>query len=1499
MPFRASFIVFLLPDNDMASISRLKYLVRILIVVFSVCYIGFYILLNLPSVQRRLASFVSSELEEVLGSEVAIGRVDWGLFNRIIIEDVLLKDQQGEEMLQASRLSAKFEVLPLFEKKLSISSVQFYGFKINLNKKTPDSPPNYQFVLDAFASKDTVKKEMNLDLRINSILIRRGHVAYDVLSEPKTPGKFNSSHVALDDFTASISLKAFRQDTLNAAVRRLSFKERSGFDLKRFAFQVVANNKSLSIKDFMLELPNSTLTLEGPSLKYDSLQSIPSFTDDLTYQGNLTGSVCPKDLSAFLPPLEGIDDPMSVNLRYEGKGAEMSIPEIRLYNRKYMRFMANAAIRHWQGDGQEMQLEADLSRMHIPAEGLSYLSDKLKGIIPDIVGKLGHVDLKGNVRGSDTKLKVGGLLRTASGDLEADVTMDTDKNGRRSYSGNLSGVALDLGTLTSNKEKFGHADFNVELKGFNYQGKYPESNIKGVVSSIEYSGYQYKNVTLDGIYKDGGFNGKVALNDENATLEVEGNVNTVQSVPVVNVQASVRNLRPHELNLSDKYVDSSLSLKFLADVSGRSLDDIVGQIRLDSLVLDAPEGQEYFLDNLTLNADKNNNFKELTIRSSFMNAKIQGDYSYKSLPTSVVRMLQHYLPSLALVKMDNRHRPNNFEFDFWVENTDLLEKVFYLPIRLHMPSTLKGYINDNEERIRVEGSFPQFTYNGTLYESGGLFCENPSGHLNCRARASMLMGSGAMLNLSLNADARNDSVETTVNWGNNTDVTYGGKFSAVTRFSRAEEHSPILRADIDIHPAQAVLNDTVWRIHPSHIAIDSGYVYVDNLLIERENQHLRIDGKITDRETDSCRVDLKNVNVAYVLDIVRFDDVRFDGMASGSVLLSNMLDVPSIQIGLDVQDFAMNQAILGDADIEGHWDNELGGVRLEALMKEEGISSTHVTGYVSPKQKGLDLAIEADSMNLGIIAPYVEGIFSEMDARVNGNIRLFGPFKFLDLEGDVCAMLDAKLDVLNTYFQIRNDSIHVTPGELAFKQMRIYDREGNSGYVNGYLRHNKLKNMTYRFDVDADNLLVYDSDDPGDMSLYGRVYGIGDIVVRGGNNAMNIDVSLTTGRNTTFTYVSGVTTEAASNQFITFVDKTPKRIQDMVETDFYHHSDASKKEEDEGPSMDLYINMLVEATPDAQMKVIMDPISGDYISARGTGNLQVNYYNKGNFRMFGTYAIDQGVYKLSMQEVIRKDFALQPGGMVTFSGDPYQANLDLQAVYTVNSVSLSDLSTDASLNQSTVKVNCVMNLTGSLANPTIRFDLDLPAINEEDRELVRSATSTEEQMNTQIIYLLTIGKFYPYDYADRGNQSSNATSSLAFNTLSGQLNNMLSQWTENKNWNIGANLSTGEEGWSDVEAEAILSGRLLNNRLLINGNFGYRENVLANTNFVGDFEAILLLTKNGEWRLRGYNQTNDRYFTKSTLTTQGIGLIYKKDFDKWSDLFYWFKRKWKKEKDNE
>lgn len=278
--------------------------------------------------------------------------------------------------------------------------------------------------------------------------------------------------------------------------------------------------------------------------------------------------------------------------------------------------------------------------------------------------------------------------------------------------------------------------------------------------------------------------------------------------------------------------------------------------------------------------------------------------------------------------------------------------------------------------------------------------------------------------------------------------------------------------------------------------------------------------------------------------------------------------------------------------------------------------------------------------------------------------------------------------------------------------------------------------------------------------------------------------------------------------------------------------------------------------------------------------------------MFGNYQINQGVYKFSLQEVIRKDFVIKDGSTITFNGTPLDANMDIQASYTVNSASLNDLIPDASslpaMQQPNVRVNCIMNLSGMLVRPTIKLGIELPNERDEIQTLVRNYISTEEQMNMQILYLLGIGKFYTED-ARNNNQNSNVMSSVLSSTLSGQLNNALSQIFETNNWNIGTNLSTGDKGWTDMEVEGILSGQLLNNRLLINGNFGYRDNPMANTNFVGDFEAEWLMNRSGDIRLKAYNETNDRYYTKTNLTTQGVGIMYKKDFEKWSDLFFWNK----------
>ena len=172
----------------MTSINRIKYIVRILVGTLLGLYIGLLVLLNIPFVQEKLGAFVSNELKHLLKTEVSVGHVDLGFLNRIIVEDVLLKDHKNEDMLKVKRLSAKFELLPLLKKQLRINTIQLFGFHIHLNKETPESVPNYQFVLDALASKDTTKTDTHLDLRINSVIVRRGYITFYVHSIPPSPG---------------------------------------------------------------------------------------------------------------------------------------------------------------------------------------------------------------------------------------------------------------------------------------------------------------------------------------------------------------------------------------------------------------------------------------------------------------------------------------------------------------------------------------------------------------------------------------------------------------------------------------------------------------------------------------------------------------------------------------------------------------------------------------------------------------------------------------------------------------------------------------------------------------------------------------------------------------------------------------------------------------------------------------------------------------------------------------------------------------------------------------------------------------------------------------------------------------------------------------------------------------------------------------------------------------------------------------------------------------
>ncbi|WP_289227642.1 translocation/assembly module TamB domain-containing protein [Parabacteroides goldsteinii] len=242
---------------------------------------------------------------------------------------------------------------------------------------------------------------------------------------------------------------------------------------------------------------------------------------------------------------------------------------------------------------------------------------------------------------------------------------------------------------------------------------------------------------------------------------------------------------------------------------------------------------------------------------------------------------------------------------------------------------------------------------------------------------------------------------------------------------------------------------------------------------------------------------------------------------------------------------------------------------------------------------------------------------------------------------------------------------------------------------------------------------------------------------------------------------------------------------------------------------------------------------------------------------------------------------------MAFHGDPYNAQLDINAVYQVNA-NLSDLDEsflqDKDLNRTNVPVQALLMVKGDMRQPDIKFDLLFPTLNEDIYRKVHSIVSTEDMMNRQIIYLLALNRFYTPDYVASTTKGSEVFA-VASSTISSQLSSMLGKLSDH--WSIAPNLRSDRGDFSDVEVDVALSSRLLNNRLLFNGSFGYRNNTYQQKNdFVGEFDLEYKLTPSGEIRLKAYNHANDMYkYLNGALTTQGVGVMFKKDFSHLSEFF--------------
>ena len=1433
---------------------KFKHICNGIIWTLIVLYLLLIVLMHLPSVQTFLGKEVAEALADKFGTKVEVGKVNLGFFNRIIIDDVMMYDQQGDSLIYASRLSAKIDYMAATQGKISVSSAQIFGLRANLYRQTAKSPANFQFVLDSLASKDTTQHKP-LDLHIGSLIIRRGAIAYNQRDVAPRSGVFSPQHIRLSELSSHILLNHVTDNSIDLLLKKLSFKDESGFKLQSLHFKLQADRQKATLKEFRLLMPRSELVLDDlkATYRFEGKRFIP---ESLHFEGGIQQSkITFADVASLVPALRHFDDAVFVSSRFSGTAKSISVPSLNLRTGSgSINLQARGSYSH---ASSHPAWNADIANLNLSPAGVEFLAENLgsKVKIPKEIQRLGTIHLTGKAKGYEKVLSAKGNIETDAGNISLQAVKNDDR-----IKASVDTRGVNLGRILDNR-KLGTVVAKIDA-----HGTMKHIFAKGNIARFDYGNYDFHNIEIDGDYDMKALRGTASIADPNVNLSVKGDYHLGSRLYALD--AAINHLRPTVLGM--KMHDPS-----------------------------------YSLDNISISANNKGKEGHLDVEAPFVSLYARGQYDLTTIYGSIMRLVADKLPTIPGISKHAAKGYNDFTLQANITSAEVLQRMFGLPLSLTLPVHINGNISDAEKNVNLYINAPNFSWDGSAFHDANIELNTIGDSLRMEARISQGLPYEKAPVYRLRAAAADNNLSTLLYYANQSSkLPITGKIDTRTQFFTSDNGATGVH--VTVNPSEIMLGEKKWLLNPADIIYRKNELTVDMLNFSHGDQHIIINGKATPQATDSIVADLKDVDVAYILNLVNFHSVDFAGKASGKAVVKSIFQTPEAYANLDVKDFVFENGPLGTLHAKAAYDNQEGQINIDATAEDGPEHLTVINGYVSPKRNYIDLGIEAHNTSLKFMENFCGSFLNNVEAWCKGKLNVVGDLKNINLVGDVVAHGRMHMKQLGTDYTFNHLRAHAIPDDIQFEGDSIYDSHYNGKHshfalIRGGIHHKHLTRMSYDLDIDANNFLGFDTHEFGDDTFYGTVFATGTVGIHGKSGETIIDIDATPEPHSIFVYNVASPDAISAGSFIHWNDATP-----YIYRPYSPDSDKDKKKDSSSNfSSDMRINFLVNTNPNLTLKLMMDDQTGDYITLNGNGVIRANYYNKGGLDMFGNYVVDHGQYKLTIQNIIKKDFDFQPGGTIAFGGDPYNAPLNLQAKYTVNGVPLSDLNIGRSFSSNNIRVDCLMDITGTPGAPKVDFSMDLPTVNSDAKQMIYSVINSQEEMNQQVLYLLGIGRFYTQtknnqtsEDASQQSQTSLAMQSLLSGTISQQINNVLSSFVNSSNWNFGANISTGNEGFNNAEYEGILSGRLLNNRLLFNGQFGYRDNANATQSFIGDFDLRYLIFPNGNLSIHVYNQTNDRYFTRNSLNTQGVGLIMKKDFFNLRDLLGIKKKSKDKEKED-
>lgn len=1462
------------------------------ITVFVVIPAATYYVFRLPVVQTWVSQKISTYISNKINTKVTLKGVDISIFDHFIFEEFYIEDQNADTLLFVNKLAINLDYFDLAKEKIALDAIKLDNFVSHIYYNRLNVS-NFQFILDNLASSEEDTTTSNAEWKINckKIQISNSSFSYFIPDTVQSEYGLNYNDLNFKNFNFYAKNFIMAGNTLMLDIDSMSVKDKCGLDIKKIQVNTFVNEQKIELNKLNIITNNSKLYFKKLKFFYSGFSSFDNFLTDVIMDIKISDSTILnlKDVSFFIPELKGYKENLKIQASLKGTVDKLNaqLIDIKYGTGTHVRTGFNlTGLADFDNPEYNIHFDtlttsvSDINTIKDPEDSTKNIID-----IPENFKNAGKIFFTGNLSGNLQNINIKGDLITGLGNILSDLNINEDsKNSSYRIKGYLEGKELHIGNILENKD-VGKFDFIDTLDIKIYKNGDLEGISAGTVSNMQLYNYNYDSASFNIIINPNGYRGNLLINDKNIQMIAAGSYLTIDSVPNIRFITDIKKFSPYNLNLVEDSSFSS-SVKLSGNFKGIDIDKIEGKMELD---IHHFQNSKSDLTNETIGisiTNKKDSSKSVVLNSDFFDMQMTGNINTDKIQKSLTKFICQYMPSAVdtthmglQCRADsiNKIKPENtnLTFNFDIKNINKLIALFADSTAIKSGSHIKGKLDMASNNFLLEAYSPEIILEGIKVNELILNGDNRNEQLSLYLNSKNIFWSetNSLDNSLLQVFVKNDSLHTDFMWNSFLDtLNYNGYFSLIAGIENRKNKAPVYK--IKLKPSNFAIHTNQWNIKSNEIIIDTNYIDLGEINANSNNdEHFLVKGIISDKEIDTLEININKFKVG-ILNLL-FDEsgMELEGLLSGSSKIVATLGDLQINAHDSISNFKINDKDVGKVRFKMDWDNPNSILTVNASTQIKKTKNLVLNGDYDIKNDILDFKVDVTRFPFIIAQPFIQDYFTDLIGKISGKMTITGSSEKPDIRAALKFIRAGFRSTFTQAFYSFTDSVYIEKGNIRFKKMKINAGRNSYALVSGDITHKDFEDIKLDVSLDAHNFLFLNTKATDTSLFYGTVFATGGIKIFGPLDDMFIDIKLKTGRGTKFYLPLSTSSEVSQNEFIKFKTNDTLKIIKQEET-----------EQSNGMTLDLDL----EVTQDAVFEIIMDETVGDIIKTQGNGSLNIKMDDKGAILIYGLYTVYQGDYLFTLQNLVNKKFILEKGSTIRWYGDPYNAELNMNAVYKIKKVSVYDLMVSEEYRDMRSDVNCNLIMTGPLENPILRFDIETPDAKEPIPSNIKNLP--QDELNKQLLSLLLTKKFRPLPGLESSVASGTALSNNAFEMLSNQLSNWLSQISDD--FDIGLNYSQGEQGSSD-ELEVALSTQLFNNRVSVSTNVGLgnsKTSASSNqdaTKIVGDVEIEVKLNKKGSLKAKVFNRANNsnEISYDQTMYTQGLGILYRKEFDTFGELF--------------